>query len=394
MSYHRYILSLAETSPSQSTAPRRFVKDIIRAGRFYVPHMGLWLDVDTQRIDDWVTQFARMKANGVNVPLTIDHAQTADAVRGNVFRLYRDNDTLMMECEVPDDDSEALLKRCPQVSLELEKGVTDGNGTKYPEAITAVTITPKPVVPDQEPFQKIAASRDSGKGDVIILHLSAIPEPKPGGPSTNAAIPQAPARSKPMPITLTAEQATALMIALGLVGIPEDQIAGKLVEGVAGLAIKSRDHDSKVAALSCELETVKASLTEAAKAKAPEVDVDALEEAADSVKTKLGLLVDKARITPTVHTKLSTIFLGAEGRRPAICLSRKAATHAGLAAPLAKQVIEALEENDPVALSKTLGEKSGPQTINLSRSIPDGDTAPDKDSVANMEAAAFGPAKS
>jgi hypothetical protein len=275
--------------------------------------------------------------------------------------------------------------------LELEKGVTDGNGAKYPEAITAVTITPKPVVPDQEPFQKIAASRNSGNRDVIILHLSAIQEPKPSGPPSAAAVPQAPARSIPMPVTLTAEQSTALLTTLGLSGVPDDQVAGKLIEGVTGLASKSREHDSKVATLSRELETVKASLTEAAKAKAPDVDVDALEEAADSVKTKLGLLVDKARITPAVHTKLSALFLGAEGRRPAICLSRKAATHAGLAAPLAKQVIEALEENDPVALAKTLGEKSGPQTISLSRSVPDGAVEPDKDSVQTMTDAAFGP---
>ncbi len=32
--------------PSQTTAPRRFIKDVNKAGRFYVPHMGLWLDVD------------------------------------------------------------------------------------------------------------------------------------------------------------------------------------------------------------------------------------------------------------------------------------------------------------------------------------------------------------
>jgi hypothetical protein len=59
--------------------------------------MGLWLDVDTQRLDEWSTQFTRMRASGVNVPLTIDHAQTAAAVRGNVIRFYRKDDTLMME---------------------------------------------------------------------------------------------------------------------------------------------------------------------------------------------------------------------------------------------------------------------------------------------------------
>jgi hypothetical protein len=55
--------------------------------------MGLSLDVDTQRLDDWVREFARIRSNGVNAPLTIDRAQTADAVRGNVLRLYRDDDT-------------------------------------------------------------------------------------------------------------------------------------------------------------------------------------------------------------------------------------------------------------------------------------------------------------
>jgi hypothetical protein len=392
MSRHRYYLSLPETAQFNKTdAPRRFLKDVIRAGQFFVPHMGIWLDVDTKRIDDWVTQFSRMHANGVNVPLTIDHAQTADAVRGSITRLFRQGDELMMECEVPDDDSAALLARCPHVSLELEKKVKDGTGASYDEAVTAVTITPKPVVPDQQPFQRIAASRDgaadpSGKNDVVVLRLTAIKDPQHKGAPLN------PARSTPMPVTLTAEQATALMTALGISGVPDDQVAGKLVEGVTGLATKVKGHDTTIASLNTELTTVKASLTEAGKAKMPEIDVDALEEAADSTKTKLGLLVEKAKITPAVKAKLEGIFLGSDGKRPAICLSRKAAAHAGLPAPIARAVIEALEDNDAAALSKTLGEKAGPQTVRLSRDIPDGGDAPDKDSVSNMLDAAFGPA--
>jgi hypothetical protein len=164
----KFEMSLPPNSSAyEVTAPRRYLKDVIRAGQFFVPHMGVWLDVDRPRMDKWVAQFSRMQGNGVNVPLTTDHDQNAASVRGRLTDLFREGDELMMEVEVSDDDSAALLARCPYVSLELDKNVQDGNGASYDEAITAVTITPNPVVPGQQPFLALShvppADRSSGE---------------------------------------------------------------------------------------------------------------------------------------------------------------------------------------------------------------------------------------
>lgn len=118
----------------------------------------------------------------------------------------------------------------------------------------------------------------------------------------------------------------------------------------------------------------------------PEVDPDAMDAAVENVTTKLSLLVERGRITPSVKDKLAAVLLGTDKSRPAICLSRKAATHVGLAGPLAAAVIEALEGNDAAQLAKLAGTKTGPQ-VKLSRENPDG-TEDHKIDAAELKARA------
>jgi hypothetical protein len=109
--------------------------------------------------------------------------------------------------------------------------------------------------------------------------------------------------------------------------------------------------------------------------------------AADAVGAKLSLLVEKAKLTPAARARFAALLLGAPGHRSAVALSRKAAAQAGLPAPLAQAVLEALEANDPAELAKVLGEKTAGQAVALSRQTP-GDGSYDPQLTERMTAMA------
>lgn len=160
----------------QPSGPRRrYRKDVIRTGRFFVPKMRLWLEVTPDRMDRWVSTFDLMRRRGVKVDLTLDHLDpgSAESKRGELVRLQRLGDTLYADVEVADAETELLLARCPEVSLELDQGFQDGLGNTYDEALTAVTICRQPVVPGQQPFLKIAASLRGGAAAPTVV-LSAV----------------------------------------------------------------------------------------------------------------------------------------------------------------------------------------------------------------------------
>jgi hypothetical protein len=105
------------------------------------------------------------------------------------------------------------------------------------------------------------------------------------------------------------------------------------------------------------------------------------------VGAKLSLLVEKAKLTPAARARFAALLLGTPGKRSALALSRKAAAQAGLAGPIAHAVLEALEVNDPVELSRMLGEKSGGQAVVLPRPTP-GDGVHDPQVTQRMTAMA------
>ena len=91
-----------------------------------------------------------------------------------------------------------------------------------------------------------------------------------------------------------------------------------------------------------EANTRNAALSLSVSKGAPQIGEDLLDEHADIVGAKLDGLVTSGIVTPDQKTKLSALFTGEKGKRPAICLSRASATHAGLAAPIALSVIDIL----------------------------------------------------
>jgi hypothetical protein len=163
-------------------------------------------------------------------------------------------------------------------------------------------------------------------------------------------------------------------------------VGGQVLDAVQKLVQAAGEREALVA----EREALKAQLAERsgdAGLPGAGVDPETLEMAADAVGTKLSLLVEKARLTPAARARFAALLLGQPGQRSAIALSRKAAARAGLAAPLAHAVLEALEANDPAELAKLVGEKTAGQAVVLSRQNP-GDGAYDPQLTQRMTAMA------
>ena len=131
----------------------------------------------------------------------------------------------------------------------------------------------------------------------------------------------------------------------------------------------SLDAPAKISTLQSDLDKSKQTVADlqtklaAAPAAPVQLSREVLALSKDALNTKLGSLVDKCCITPAVKDKLE-----AELSTP-IMLS----IGDGQDRPSYAKIVDILAENKAGELAKLLGEKTGVQTTNLSRDIPDGD---------------------
>jgi hypothetical protein len=163
---------------------------------------------------------------------------------------------------------------------------------------------------------------------------------------------------------LTADELKTIQTALGEEGknvTAENGVAAmctalsKLATSVTDLTKKADDQKQIAASLQTKLDAKKETT----------VDADILDQLAEGAEERIeGLtLGPKPKITPAVAKSLKALLVGETGHRNAYALSR---TVSGTPKSLVKQVVEALEGNDPVVL----GEQSKAQTIGLSRQVP------------------------
>jgi len=383
-------------------------KDFIREGTFIIRNGKLKFSVDANRIKKWEKHFQLFRERGISVPLTVDHIQVtqdgkpllrkltpgmAEAKRGDVVNMFRDDSGRGMFDVTPSDaDAEALMMRCPEVSLELDRDYIDAHGNHYDEAITAITLTAKPEIPGQimeweqvgGTTAAIAACRDPRDEGREVLCLSAEPYVESNQESDMASM---------SPSLLARARA-----ALKMHNDPEDEVHSKMVDHMEhcsrGSSYLSREEadkaiadavtaattkavaetteklakesSDKVLSLSKELEQAKTGtrmLTIAELAK--DVDEDALEMAAGAIKTRIDALGAKA--TPAQKKMLMSKLVGEEGKRNVLALSKKTATKVGLDGILSDMVLSIFEAGDPVEMAKLLKEESGHQRTVLSR---------------------------
>jgi len=326
---------LLEAAEVDGVPTRRFIKDVLSIGEYEWERDGqqLRLDVDHARLNRFADTHNRLRANGVSPEVfrvTKDHKQGVDAVvgylNGDAFVL---GDSLYMVHEMRGEDGIDLAQRVPQVSVEIDPDFIDGKGNHYGEAITASSVVAAPVVPGQQPFRKIAASREPGKAPVPVLSLSV--------------------GVKPM--ELSDESLGRLRAVLEIdedQDLTADNFADLAERQVGAIRDANKDVESQAAELKASLEEARNKIKDLEKqGQEPMVDVDALEMLGEAAEAKLSRLVDEGRIVPAVAEKLKAALIGKPNERPAKLLSRKLS---GADKPLAVTLLEALADN-PVCLS-------------------------------------------
>ncbi len=142
------------------SAERRYRKELIRVGSYVKVEDGIEFEVTHRTLRHWIGEFARMKANGVRVPIPNGHhnAGNADQNRGYVEALIVDGDALYMECRLIGRDAIQAAERA-DVSIFVPPQLVDGKGNVYVQPIEHVALCTDPVVPGLGEFVPLAASR-------------------------------------------------------------------------------------------------------------------------------------------------------------------------------------------------------------------------------------------
>jgi hypothetical protein len=373
--------------------PLKFLKDTLPDGSYKHPELGWTLDVDQKRRQKLCRAFAEMAANGTKVPIYADHNPGSNNHLGYITDMFNGGDPQafarnpclgkLPEDKMPLDPTKLYTihefsdTRCAdlgcrvgQVSPLIDKDMKDGQHS-YGEAIRHVAITPEPVISGQGGFTQLAASRKiSAREDASVFVLSGVSNHHSNG---NGA--------KTM---LTADELKTIQTALGEEGknvTAENGVAAmctalsKLATSVTDLTKKADDQKQIAASLQTKLDE-----------NGPKtVDADILDQLAEGAEERIeGLtLGPKPKITPAVAKSLKALLVGESGSRNAYALSRSVS---GTPKSLVKQVVEALEGNDPVVL----GEQSKSQTLGLSRQVPGTEGSQDDPKVTSSMVAMAG----
>lgn len=382
--------------------PMLLRKDCARTGEFWVPgaagaHTPSRLTITDDRLTRWIHTFHLMQQQGVRVDLTLDHQPHTRARVGRITHLYRCSASdltadpqgthLAFICEPGHPELLPLILQNPEASIELSTNFQDGLGRHYPEAITAISLVRHPVIPGQRPFELLnpitqtwsapfqaPAALDQQADQPRHRQPQKLSRTRLTPSRSNKTQTQAPRTQPNRRTTMNQEHLlTQLADAVGMTPTETESLdADLLIDQVRQLRVTQQDAKSlrqQVDELLEERDTLAARLDESADAASqpfPAIEEDALEDLVDGYRSRLDRLVDEGRISPACSLKLGNILFGQPGERPAICLSRRAATHAGLPSPPARAILDALSLNPPF----TGSERSGPQLLALSHPNP------------------------
>lgn len=340
-----FALASAQKTNDAGQPVQRFSKELISIGDYSHPIHGWKLRVIEKRMDGWVKAFQAMRTNGIDIEVVKDHSLKADDVVGYLVDMYRDGNRLIGVHEMVGTDSIELAGRVKNVSVLIERAYKDGKGREYGEAITHSSIVQQPVVPNQEGFLPIAASR-AGCADIQSVFLQKATIDKEN--------------------IMNEEQLKKLRKLLGL--NDDDKLDDKNFIEVLGKKLSTLSEQAD------KVEALEAQIKELSKKPPKKKDDDKMEimhpdmaaQAAEMGKEKLDMLVEKSIVTPAVRDKLAASLIG-EGEN--INVYALSITNQPDRKSLLNQVVDALKENDPVKL----GEQTKSQALTLSRVIPGGE---------------------
>lgn len=349
------LLPVGETGTSASGAPtRRFIKDLIRVGRYVHPVEGWSLDVTPDKLDQLAAAYHKMRQNGVDVEVVTDHSFKAKDVIGGLVDVYRRGDVLYGLHEFVGKTSIDLAEKVKNVSIWLEPSFVDGKANSYGEVILHSSLVQQPIVPDQAGFIPVEVAAGQMPAAVLAFSMQA------------------------MEISdMTEAQLKAIRTFLEDDKLVEADALAKLLDRHTALVADGVGADEKITAATKEIAALKVKIAELDKDPdgEPKVDQDAVELLAEGIQSKAASLVTQAKLTPAASADLIDALIGAQGSRNVRALSR---VYSGGQEPLAKRVLAALEKNDPAVL----GEQTKSQAVGLSRVVPgEPSTEPNEDII-------------
>lgn len=161
-----YILASpnADAFEKVTGSPRTYRKEVVYLGNFIKrdPKSGsvqFELPVDETLLDHWVATFKKMQAEGIDVPVPLEHTADPEKNRGKVIKLtkeqnpHREGPSLYAYIQFRDAESEKMAASS-QVSLYSPPEFVSGKDTKYVRPIRHVALTDYPLIPGLANFEK------------------------------------------------------------------------------------------------------------------------------------------------------------------------------------------------------------------------------------------------
>jgi hypothetical protein len=290
-------------------------KDAIRTGTYAHPSGRYALSVTRQKLDGYAATFAAMRANGVGVPILMDHAPTAAATLGWIVAVRREGDALLELHQFLGEGARDTGLR-NHVSLGIDPDFIDGRGVRYGEAIVHSAVTPVPVVPGQDEFRPASDQELAGGGRAVVA-LSRVEGDGEGELRTSN------------------------------IERPTSNEAGRDGPAAPPAIVGSSTLDVGRSMFATEPSLL-----------------------ADAATARRDLAVFRGGIDPATADALLALLTG--GPEPTIGLSRTAGGR-----PLAVAVFDALANNRPVLLGELTGPQSGGRLHLLARAVPGGEATAD-----------------
>ncbi|HQU42146.1 MAG TPA: hypothetical protein PK867_05015 [Pirellulales bacterium] len=341
---------------------RRFVKEIIRAGRYVKDADGQAFSVTPEMLDRFAASTSSYLKAGNKIPMPVTHTDDPEANRGWVRDVYRDGDSLYATCDLVGEDGIRLAGTC-DVSIFAPPEYVDGSGNRYQWPILHVALCTDPVVAGLAGFVPVQTSQSKQPAKAPVFRFSK-ESTMPVDPMNPMPTPQGAAPIKADADAVETDPFDAVIDAIENQYLPKirdkatdpktrKQLAGEMAKKFdQAIKLLGEETDEDPAASDDDAAAVEACKEGAKMSRGRIVDPVLVRFAAEKYRGDLAGLVRDRKIAPAVAKRLEASYIG-NGQPLALSLSRSASGLTEL-----DSIIGALKENTAVP---AVGEKTGPQ---------------------------------
>jgi hypothetical protein len=287
----------------------------IKLGNYKHPRTGQRVDVTPERMQRWMDNFRKMRANGHRVYVPVNHSSKSEDNRGFVLDMRRDGEWLEELHQYIGDDAARDAARS-HISLNIVPGLRDCLGNVYDEAIEHSSLVVNPVILGQPEPSLAASAGDAPAGETYVLSATA----QPAEGST---------------MNLTEAQIAAIAAAVGLT-LAADTTGDALVARVTERVNAAATCETKLSAATAEIGTLKLA------ANAPRLEGVALSAMITAAERAKNHALAVGAINPPTADKLFAMLVRpAKDKANVLALSMSSVEGDANSAPVALAVFEA-----------------------------------------------------